>query len=77
MFTEAREHSRPLSLVTLDIDHFKQVNDTFGHAVGDAVLVRLARLMMSSRRPGDVIGRLGGEEFLWALPRLDESASSI
>ena len=75
LFAEAFAEARPLALVILDIDHFKQVNDTFGHAVGDAVLVRLAQLLMATRRVGDLIGRLGGEEFLLAFPGLDEGAA--
>jgi diguanylate cyclase (GGDEF)-like protein len=75
LFTEAFAQARPLALVILDIDHFKHVNDTFGHAVGDAVLVRLAQLLVAARRVGDLIGRLGGEEFLLAFPGLDETAA--
>lgn len=75
LFTQAMEQGEALALVILDIDHFKHVNDTFGHAVGDAVLVRMAKLLSNSRRPEDLVGRLGGEEFLLALPGLDETAA--
>jgi diguanylate cyclase len=73
LFLEAVTQARPLALVILDIDHFKLVNDTFGHAVGDAVLVRLAQLLVAARRVGDLAGRLGGEEFLLAFPGLEEA----
>lgn len=59
---------RPFSLVTLDIDHFKHVNDTYGHDVGDEVLVKLASIMQTSSRDGDYACRVGGEEFLILLP---------
>ena len=75
LFAEAQAQAEPLALVILDIDHFKHVNDTFGHAVGDAVLVRVAKLLTNSRRSDDLVGRLGGEEFLLALPGLDEAAA--
>lgn len=64
----ARRHDRPLSVVMLDIDHFKNVNDNFGHLAGDYVLKELATLVKSRLRPDDVLGRYGGEEFLAALP---------
>jgi diguanylate cyclase (GGDEF)-like protein/PAS domain S-box-containing protein/putative nucleotidyltransferase with HDIG domain len=64
----AVRHGRELSLVTLDIDHFKSVNDTFGHPVGDQVLVELARRLGHEARLGDTVARLGGEEFGWLLP---------
>lgn len=73
LYAESIAQVEPIALVILDIDHFKHVNDTFGHAVGDAVLVRLARLLIDSRRAGDLVGRLGGEEFLLAFPGLDET----
>lgn len=57
-----------LALVTLDIDHFKNVNDSYGHAVGDRVIKALARLMRQRLRSADVIGRMGGEEFAAILP---------
>lgn len=64
----AKRHQRPLSVLMLDLDHFKLVNDQFGHAVGDDVLVRVARLLETSRRQGDLPARLGGEEFVILLP---------
>lgn len=58
----------PLSLILLDIDHFKHVNDTYGHAVGDKVLIALAGLLRHNTRDHDVVGRWGGEEFIVILP---------
>ncbi|WP_424683797.1 GGDEF domain-containing protein [Frateuria sp. YIM B11624] len=60
-----------LAAVMLDADHFKAINDRFGHAVGDRVLASLARGIAALLRPGDVLGRAGGEEFLVLLPRSD------
>jgi diguanylate cyclase (GGDEF)-like protein len=66
------EHSRcyhqPLTICLWDIDHFKQVNDTYGHEVGDQVLRQIARLAQSSIRSTDLVGRWGGEEFCLILP---------
>ncbi|MDA8098495.1 MAG: diguanylate cyclase [Nitrospiraceae bacterium] len=64
----------PLSLAILDIDHFKKINDNFGHAAGDAVLKAVSREMESTLRSYDLLGRIGGEEFLIASPgsTLDE-----
>ena len=60
----ARRHSTPLGLIILDLDHFKAVNDTFGHPAGDAVLRGLASLVMDLVRTEDVFARYGGEEFV-------------
>jgi diguanylate cyclase (GGDEF)-like protein len=62
---------QPLALAMLDLDHFKQVNDRFGHDVGDAVLVALARLLRENTRGDDLVIRTGGEEFLLVLPDAD------
>jgi diguanylate cyclase (GGDEF)-like protein len=58
----------PVSLIMMDIDHFKQLNDTYGHLAGDAVLRRLAALMKSQIRRADIACRYGGEEFIIILP---------
>jgi diguanylate cyclase (GGDEF)-like protein len=67
----ARRSNRPLSLITVDVDHFKRVNDTYGHEAGDEVLRRLAHTLESRLRSSDVVARLGGEEFVALLPDTD------
>jgi diguanylate cyclase (GGDEF)-like protein len=63
-----RRYYRPLSFMMIDLDFFKNVNDTFGHTMGDEVLKRFADVLRTSCRESDVIGRLGGEEFAIMLP---------
>ncbi|MBA5607965.1 GGDEF domain-containing protein [Duganella sp. FT3S] len=67
-FATASRYQRPLALLMIDLDHFKHVNDTYGHAAGDAVLVRTANCLRHSVRHADLPARLGGEEFVVLLP---------
>jgi len=62
-----------LSLIMLDIDHFKEVNDTYGHDIGDKVLINLTQLISKNLRTNDIFARWGGEEFLILLPRTDKA----
>ncbi len=73
-----RRYGRDISLILLDIDHFKKVNDAFGHDAGDMVLKAVAETLKRSVRGADVVGRLGGEEFCVLLPETDlESARLV
>ncbi|PKW26222.1 sensor domain-containing diguanylate cyclase [Phycicoccus duodecadis] len=64
----SHRHGRPLCLAALDLDHFKSVNDRFGHAAGDQVLRELGRRLGAASREGEVLARVGGEEFAWLMP---------
>lgn len=68
MLAEALRRNRPLTLIVIDVDHFKSINDQYGHALGDAVLQALAALLQRELRDSDLLGRLGGEEFAVLLP---------
>ena len=65
----ARENNEPLSMIVLDVDHFKFVNDTFGHEKGDIVLKEISYILKNSVRSSDIISRWGGEEFVMLLPK--------
>jgi diguanylate cyclase (GGDEF)-like protein/PAS domain S-box-containing protein len=67
-FDIARRYKQPLSVIMFDLDHFKQINDTFGHAMGDLMLERATQLALAQLRDTDLIGRFGGEEFVIVLP---------
>ncbi|MCA9602302.1 MAG: diguanylate cyclase [Polyangiales bacterium] len=64
----ARRHKRPLALVMLDVDHFKKVNDSYGHLAGDYVLKEICNVAKERIRPDDIVARYGGEEFAIVLP---------
>ncbi|HXI12653.1 MAG TPA: diguanylate cyclase [Thermoanaerobaculia bacterium] len=69
-FEQARRYERPLSIAMIDVDHFKSVNDTYGHAAGDDVLREVAAVLQGSIRSTDLLARFGGEEFAVILPEL-------
>tara|TARA_B100001105_G_scaffold88429_1_gene70213 strand:+ start:292 stop:2004 length:1713 start_codon:yes stop_codon:yes gene_type:complete len=66
-----RRNHQPMTLMGIDIDHFKRVNDSFGHAAGDMVLVQVAQLLQRTLRTTDFVARVGGEEFMVLLPETD------
>ncbi|ENO74634.1 sensor domain-containing diguanylate cyclase [Thauera sp. 63] len=68
VWSTARRHGRPLSVIVLDLDHFKRINDSHGHAIGDTVLVAAARAIERDCRAGDIAARWGGEEFIVLMP---------
>ncbi|HAD85725.1 MAG TPA: hypothetical protein DCG48_00035 [Rhodospirillaceae bacterium] len=72
-----RRHRVPFSVALLDLDHFKQVNDTHGHQAGDEVLKEAVQRWQKGRRPFDTLGRIGGEEFAILLPGADADAAMI
>ena len=72
----ARRSEQPLSVCLLDLDHFKQINDSHGHGVGDEVLVRVATVLRRCLRETDAIGRIGGEEFVLLLPETDQAGAA-
>jgi diguanylate cyclase (GGDEF)-like protein len=71
----SKADQRPVSLILCDIDNFKSVNDTYGHAAGDAVLSELGGILRQITRDGDIAGRIGGEEFAILLPRCDAAGA--
>jgi len=73
LFAQADRKGAPLSILMLDIDHFKQYNDTFGHPAGDEVLRRVGTVLQSAVRSHDVVARYGGEEFVVLMPATEAS----
>jgi diguanylate cyclase (GGDEF)-like protein len=71
-----QRYMRPCSFLMIDIDHFKGVNDTFGHEMGDWVLKMVAKTLVSTRRDADVVARFGGEEFVIMLPETAAEAAT-
>jgi diguanylate cyclase (GGDEF)-like protein len=74
---EARRYQHPLSILFFDVDRFKYVNDTYGHAAGDIVLCQIGEQASSTLRGGDTLGRFGGEEFVVLLPEADANEAII
>ncbi|MEM7470796.1 MAG: diguanylate cyclase [Pseudomonadota bacterium] len=76
-FSRARRFRHAMTVAMIDIDHFKQVNDTYGHDAGDAVLCAMAAMMINEFRTIEMVGRLGGEEFAVIFPQTDVDGASI
>lgn len=78
MISRYRREQLPFGLMLIDVDHFKRINDTFGHQAGDEVLTSIAKVLKECVRPGDFVGRLGGDEFVVILDGLtNETANSV
>ena len=75
-FAKAQRHKRPLSIIMMDVDEFKQINDTHGHAAGDRALDILADCCREAVRESDLVGRIGGEEFAICCPDADLSGAT-
>ncbi|WP_167730621.1 PAS domain-containing protein [Terasakiella sp. SH-1] len=73
----AQRYDTKLSLIMLDVDHFKHINDTYGHAVGDEAIRSMTGLCRQNLRNSDVIGRIGGEEFAILLPETDQKGAKL
>lgn len=73
----ARRYQRPLSCIILDLDHFKTINDTYGHLSGDQVLIDIARILKKNCRQSDLAGRYGGEELILLLPETEVAGAMI
>ncbi|MFN2144993.1 MAG: diguanylate cyclase, partial [Anaerolineales bacterium] len=76
-FEQAVRYETPLCILMMDVDHFKQVNDTYGHQKGDEILVALANIVKEKVRKADVFGRYGGEEFMVIMPNTDQEGALV
>lgn len=76
-FAQGQRQSAPFTAVFIDLDRFKEVNDTLGHDIGDALLVTVARIIREQVRASDIPARLGGDEFALLLPNMNAEAASV
>ncbi len=74
-FAKAQRFHRPLSVIMLDVDKFKAINDTYGHPTGDAALKQLTQLCQNAGRSSEIVGRFGGEEFVLCCPDTDQAGA--
>jgi len=77
IFAFSQRYKKSLSLIMLDIDYFKNINDTHGHHVGDEVIISLSNALLKFTRKSDVIARIGGEEFLILLPETSQEEALL
>ena len=76
-FAESIRYGRPLSVIILDLDLFKEINDTYGHLVGDQALIHIGELLLKAIRTPDTAARYGGEEFVVLLPETESSQAML
>ncbi len=76
-YENSKKYEWPLALIFIDLDHFKKVNDTYGHSAGDQVLIHSAKLLADCMRDTDIVSRYGGEEFVILLPGIDKQGTEI
>jgi diguanylate cyclase (GGDEF)-like protein len=75
--SRARRYKKPFSLIMLDLDHFKKINDEYGHPVGDVVLKEVSKAIKNTIRDSDIAARYGGEEFTAVLPETELGGAAI
>lgn len=75
--SRSRRYGRPMSLIMIDIDYFKQINDDFGHQTGDGVLAQIAAIIKRNIRDSDMVARWGGEEFVLILPGIPQDKAAV
>jgi diguanylate cyclase (GGDEF)-like protein len=71
--SRSTRYRHPLSVIVADLDYFKRVNDSFGHTIGDEVLAKTAQVLLTCVRDSDVVGRIGGEEFMILCPETNKT----